>query len=298
MAAKSSDSAHQSEHTLIAALLPILYPATIGEIIEFGLLGWAMSRFSGAYVALKCVTDTLDLSASTQLVDSSGPYVMPSDIELPPGGLNLRPNQPPLAEEDGLVNRRLPAATAFARANGVDRVVLDGSRRTLCIVSAGKASLDVRQALVDLGLDAEACGRLGVRLYKPGLIWPMDGQRLLEFAQGGAALLVVEEKRPVMEDQVARHLYGLTADQRPALAGKQDLNGAPLLPATGELTVGQIRHAVRTVLNQIGITDLRLEKQFETFGGLESRALNTSAARSSTSLFLLGVPAQHEHQNS
>lgn len=287
---KSSDSAHQSEHTLIAALLPILYPASIGEIIEFGLLGWAMSRFSGAYVALKCVTDTLDLSASTQLVHSSGPYVTPSDIELPPGGLNLRPNQPPLAEEDGLVNRRLPAATAFARANGVDRVVLDGSRRTLCIVSAGKASLDVRQALVDLGLDAEACGRLGVRLYKPGLIWPMDRQRLVEFARGGASVLVVEEKRPVMEDQVARHLYGLTADQRPALAGKQDLNGAPLLPATGELTVGQIRHAVRTVLNQIGITDLRLEKQFETLGSLESRALNTSAAKARPAYFCSGCP--------
>ena len=287
---KSSDSAHQSEHTLIAALLPILYPATIGEIIEFGLLGWAMSRFSGAYVALKCVTDTLDLSASTQLVDSSGPYVMPSDIELPPGGLNLRRNQTPLAEEDGLVNRRLPAATAFARANGVDRVVLDGSRRTLCIVTAGKAFLDVRQALADLGLDADACGRLGIRLYKPGLIWPMDRQRLLEFAQGGAAVLVVEEKRPVMEDQVARHLYGLTADQRPALAGKQDLNGAPLLPATGELTVGQIRHAVRTVLNQIGITDLRLEKQFETLGSLESRALNTSAAKARPAYFCSGCP--------
>jgi indolepyruvate ferredoxin oxidoreductase len=97
---KSSDSAHQSEHTLIAAFLPILYPATIGEIIEFGLFGWAMSRYSGSYVALKCITDTLDLSGSVEIVSPISPYEMPPDIELPPGGLNLRRNQPPLAEED------------------------------------------------------------------------------------------------------------------------------------------------------------------------------------------------------
>ena len=287
---KSSDSAHQSEHTLIAALLPILYPATIGEIIEFGLLGWAMSRFSGAYVALKCVTDTLDLSGTIELADSTRPYVIPADIELPPAGLNLRQNQPPLAEEDWLVNRRLPAATAFARANGVDRVMIDGPRRTLCLVSAGKAFLDVRQALADLGLDLEACERLGIRLYKPGLIWPMDRQRLVEFAQGGAALLVVEEKRPVMEDQVARHLYTLNTDQRPALAGKQDLRGAPLLPSTGELSVAQIRHAIKTVLDQIGVSDVRVRKKLEEFRSLESRALNMAATRIRPAYFCSGCP--------
>src|ERR1700742_2727873 len=127
---KSSDSAHQSEHTLIAAMLPMLYPATIAEIIEFGLFGWAMSRYSGSYVGLKCITDTLDLSASVELPDPNRPYALPQDIQLPPGGLNLKPNQPPLVEEDMVINRRLPAATAFARANDIDRVVIDGQRRT------------------------------------------------------------------------------------------------------------------------------------------------------------------------
>jgi indolepyruvate ferredoxin oxidoreductase len=287
---KSSDSAHQSEHTLIAAFLPILYPATMGEIIEFGLLGWAMSRYSGSYVALKCVTDTLDLSGCVDLVDSNRPYTIPQDIELPPGGLNLRPNQPPLAEEDWVVNRRLPAATAFARANGIDRIVIDGPRRTLCIVSAGKAFLDVRQALADLGLNAEMCGRLGVCLYKPGLIWPMDKQRLVEFARGGATVLVVEEKRPVMEDQVARHLYGLDAKERPALAGKQDLRGAPLLPSAGELTVARIRQAIKTVLDQIGVTDARLETRFQAFRSLESRTLNAGAVKGRPAYFCSGCP--------
>ena len=287
---KSSDSAHQSEHTLIAAYLPILYPATIGEIIEFGLLGWAMSRYSGSYVALKCVTDTLDLSGSVELPDPNRPYANPADVELPPGGLNLRHNQPPLAEEDQVVNRRLPAATAFARANGIDRLVLDGPRRRLCIVSAGKAFLDVRQALADLGLDPELCGRLGIRLYKPGLIWPMDRQRLVEFARGSAAVLVIEEKRPVMEDQVARHLYGLEADKRPALAGKQDLRGSPLLPSAGELTVAQVRYAIKTVLDQIGVTDERLEAQFSALRSLESRALGSGAAKVRPAYFCSGCP--------
>jgi len=286
---KSSDSAHQSEHTLIAALLPILYPATIGEIIEYGLFGWAMSRYSGCYVALKCITDTLDLSACVGLPDPHRPLLLPTDVATPPGGRNLRPNQPPLVEEDFLVNHRLPAATAFARANGIDRVVIDGPRRSLAIVSAGKAYLDVRQALADLGLDEQACARLGIRLYKPALVWPMDRARLVDFAQGSAALLVVEEKRPVMEDQVARHLYAIAADRRPALAGKQDLQGAPLLPAVGELGVAPLRHAIRRLLQQLGIADERLEAQFADFQRIETRTLSAGGT-SRPAYFCSGCP--------
>jgi len=138
-----------------------LYPATIAEILEFGLFGWALSRYSGSYVGLKCITDTLDLSASVELPDVNRRYQIPTDIELPAGGLSLRKNQPPLADEELLINSRLPAATAFARANAIDRVVIDGERRELSIISAGKAFLDVRQALADLGLDEATCRRLG-----------------------------------------------------------------------------------------------------------------------------------------
>jgi indolepyruvate ferredoxin oxidoreductase len=287
---KSSDSAHQSEHTLIASLLPILYPATIGEIIEFGLFGWATSRYSGCYVALKCITDTLDLSASVDLPDPAKPYALPQDIQLPPGGLNLKPGQPALVEEDLLVNRRLPAATAFARANNIDRVLIDGERRTLSIVSAGKAYLDARQALTDLGLDAAACARLGIRLYKPGLIWPMDRQRLADFAEGSTTLLVVEEKRPVIEEQVARHLYALPADRRPSLAGKLDLRGAPLLPAAGELTVAHVRSAIKTMLEQIGVADDSLHARFNHYRDLESRAATVGAGKIRPAYFCSGCP--------
>jgi indolepyruvate ferredoxin oxidoreductase len=287
---KSSDSAHQSEQTLMAAFLPILYPATIGEILEFGVFGWAMSRYSGCYVALKCVTDTLDLTATIELPDSHRPFATPSDIILPPHGLNLRPNQPPLVEEDMVVNRRLPAATAFARANGIDRTVIDGPRRTLGIVTAGKAYLDVRQALADLGLDPTECARLGLRVYKPGLIWPMDKERLVEFARGHTAVLVVEEKRPVMEDQVARHMYSVSADQRGAIAGKQDLQGAPLLPAAGELTPGHVRRAILTLCEQIGIADESLRARAAALRQLETRATTLGAGKIRPAYFCSGCP--------
>lgn len=287
---KSSDSAHQSEHTLIAAMLPVLYPATIGEIIEFGLFGWAMSRYSGCYVGLKTITDTLDLSGTVELPDPYRLYVNPSDIELPPEGLNLRPNLPPLVEEDWLVNKRLPAATAFARANGIDRTIFDGERRTLSIISAGKAYLDVRQALSDLGLDEESCARLGLRLHKPGLIWPMDPQGIRNFARGSQAVLVIEEKRPVMEDQIARALYTLDASQRPALAGKQDLNGAPLLSSVGELTVPQVRRAIATLLDQLGLRDERVAAQTAQYRELESRALSVGSGSVRPAYFCSGCP--------
>lgn len=287
---KSSDSAHQSENTLMAAMVPILYPSTIGEIIEFGLFGWAMSRFSGCYVGLKTITDTLDLSACVELPDAFRTYVTPADVLIPSQGLNLRPNLPPLVEEEWLVNYRLPAATAFARANGIDRVIIDSSLRNLSIVSAGKAFLDVRQALADLGLDDEKCRTRGVRLYKPGLVWPMDKSGLNQFALGSRAVLVVEEKRPVMEEQVARHLYAVSAEQRPALAGKEDLRGAPLLPAVGELAVGRIRHAIMTLLDQLGINDADLKARYVGYQTLEERSHALGSQVNRPAYFCSGCP--------
>ena len=287
---KSSDSAHQSEHTLIAAMVPMLYPATIGEIIEFGLFGWAMSRYSGCYVGLKTITDTLDLTACVELPDPLRAYVEPTDIALPPEGLNLRQNLPALVEEEWLVNHRLPAATAFARANGIDRVVIDGERRTLSIVAAGKAYLDTRQALADLGLDEAACQRLGIRLYKPGLIWPMDPVGLTRFAAGSDAVLVVEEKRPVMEEQIARALYGLDAAQRPALAGKQDLHSAPLLSSIGELNAGKVRTAIKRLLDQLGISDANVNASFAAFEQLEQRAQSYGGGVQRPAYFCSGCP--------
>lgn len=287
---KSSDSAHQSENTLMAALVPILYPATIAEIIEFGLFGWAMSRYSGCYVGLKTITDTLDLSACIELPDAHKPYITPNDVIVPPEGLNLRPNLPALVEEEWLVNYRLPAATAFARANGIDRVVIDAEQRNLSIVTAGKAFLDVRQALEDLGLTQEKCRAIGLRLYKPGLVWPMDARGLNDFAKGSRAVLVFEEKRPVMEEQIARALYDLRDSERPKLAGKLDLERKPLLPSVGELSVCHARRALVTLLRQLNLSDDELEARYSQFEALEEKSKTVGGPMVRPAYFCSGCP--------
>lgn len=286
---KSSASAHQSEHTLMAAFLPVLYPSNIAEILEYGIYGWAMSRYTGLYTGLKCITDTLDLSASVELPDPYRPFQIP-DHMLPPEGLNLRKNQTPLVQEEWVVNKRLPAVQAFAQANSIDRTPIDGPRRTLGIVAAGKAYLDARQALTDLGLDEARCRELGIRLYKPGLIWPIEREGVLRFAEGHRALLMVEEKRPVMEDQFARILYAMPADKRPAIMGKQDLSGAPLLSSVGELNATLVRKAIATALRQIEVLDETVERKFEQFHELEGRALTVGGGKFRPAFYCSGCP--------
>ncbi|QCP50386.1 indolepyruvate ferredoxin oxidoreductase family protein [Trinickia violacea] len=287
---KSSASAHQSEHTLIAGFLPVLYPSTIREILEFGTFGWALSRFSGLYVGLKCVTDTLDLAASVELPDAYRTFAPPSDIELPPEGLNLRPKLPPLVQEDWVVNKRLPAAAAFVRANGIDRTVMDSPRRNLSIVGAGKAYLDLRQALSDLGLDEERCRTLGIRVYKPGMIWPLERENAVAFAQDSRVVLVVEEKRPLIEEQMARYLYGVSAERRPALVGKQDQRGAPLLPLNGELTAAAIRRAIRVTLEQFGLADPDIVSRADQLALLEQRATTVGGSTYRPPFYCSGCP--------
>ncbi|MET0365198.1 MAG: indolepyruvate ferredoxin oxidoreductase family protein, partial [Sphingobium sp.] len=270
---KSSATAHQSEHALIASLIPTLYPATIGEMLEYGILGWEMSRYSGAYVGLKCITDTLDLTASVDLPTLHRVYDTPAQFAIPAGGLNLVLGMSPLRMEEMLVNHRLPAAEAFARTNGIDRIIIDGNRRELGLVAAGKAYLDLRQAMADLGLTEDKCRAYGIRLYKPGMIWPLEREGALAFSTGNRALLVVEEKRPVIEDQLARYLYTLDADQRPAILGKQDLAGKPLLPSIGELNPQFVRKALHAALLQVGIDDAEVETRYAYFHDLEGQAL-------------------------
>lgn len=286
---KSSASAHQSEHTMIAAMIPMLYPANAAEIIDYGLIGWEMSRYSGLYVSLKCVTDTLDHSASVTLPDPLRPFVHPPGFKVPAEGLGLRQMRMPLAQEDWAVNRRIPAAQAFARANGIDRVVIDGERRTLSIVAAGKVYLDVRQALDDLGLDEARCAALGVRLYKPGMIWPLEPEGLTDFARGSRELFVIEEKRPVMEEQIAAALFALP--ERPVLTGKRDGAGQPLLSAVGELSPGSVRAAIFARLDALGLVDDAIAARFRGFTDASARAAQRAAAtRIRPAFFCSGCP--------
>lgn len=286
---KSSASAHQSEHTLIAAIIPVIYPSTIDEIISFGIYGWAMSRYSGSYVGLKCITDTLDLSASIELPDIHRAFAVP-DFPIPGSGLNVRYSPAPLELEMLTIQQRLPAAQAFVRANPLDRVVFSGPRRELGIVAAGKAYLDLRQALNDLCLTEARCRELGIGLWKPGLIWPLEPEGAADFARGYKAVLSVEEKRPVIEDQLARLLYSVPAEERPALSGKRSLTGSPLLSEVGELNPALIRKALLVILRELGLADETIESAGRRFARLEAEAALYGSGRMRPAFYCSGCP--------
>ncbi|WP_395329053.1 indolepyruvate ferredoxin oxidoreductase family protein [Novosphingobium sp. BL-8H] len=248
-AAKSSLTAHQSEHVLMTAMVPVLYPATTDEILAFGQYGWALSRCSGLYVAMKAVTDTLDLTTTVTLPGHAFPIAMP---EIPQGpSPNLRIAMSALEQERMVIERRLPIVSLFTGLNRIDRVSHDAFTPRLTVVSAGKAWLDLCQALADLGLDAAQCAALGLKVVKLGLVWPLDAAFVRQACGGSAEVLVVEEKRRVMEDQIARLFYG-RADA-PALSGKTAPDGAPLLSEVGVLDAAAVRRALIARMAALGM---------------------------------------------
>jgi indolepyruvate ferredoxin oxidoreductase len=269
-AAKSSASAHQSEHTLIVGFIPILAPSTTAEILEYGQLGWEMSRFSGLYIGMKTVTDTLDLTSSVTLPELS--IVRP---ELGGRTLNLRRSLPALVQESLVVNERLPAAIEFARANGLNRVIIAPARPQLIIVTSGKSYLDVRQALRDLGLDEKRCTALGIGLVKLGMTWPLDQEFIRANTADARMLLVVEEKRPVIEEQLATALYNLPA--RPQILGKRDEQGRTLLPLDGVLDAAIVRHAILHRMEQLGLVDDEVTRRCAAHDAIEAAALSPAA---------------------
>ena len=244
----SSSLAHQGEPTMASWGMPVLHPANVSDIIELGLLGLAMSRFAGCCVGLKVTSEVLETSAAID-VDASSPFVAtPTDFTLPPDGLHIRWPDQQLAQEERLHRRRLPAAQAFARANRVDRVVVDGPNARYGVIGVGKAYADLHQALADLGLDDAAAARLGLRLYKVGMPWPLEPEGACAFAKGLREILVVEEKRGLVEEQLKQLLYDLPDSERPRIVGKVSETSGALLPATGELNPAMIARALATRL--------------------------------------------------
>ncbi|MEE8507022.1 MAG: indolepyruvate ferredoxin oxidoreductase family protein, partial [Kiloniellales bacterium] len=242
--AKSSTTAHQCEYAFMDAMIPVLNPAGVQEFLDLGLYGWAMSRYSGCWVGFKTIAETVDSSASVQVDPNRAPIVIPEDFEMPPGGLNIRWPDTPLEQEERLHRHKIYAALAFARANKLDRVVVDSPKRRFGIVTAGKSYLDVRQALDDLGIDEAMAADIGLTVYKVGMTWPLERDGLRAFAEGLEEILVVEEKRAVMENQIKEQLYNWRADVRPRVFGKFDEEGQWMLPSTNELTPARIARAI------------------------------------------------------
>jgi indolepyruvate ferredoxin oxidoreductase len=240
-AARSSTVATQSEYMLLAPMIPVLVPAGVQDYLDLGIHGWAMSRYSGSWVAFKAIDDTVESSSSVFVDPQRVTVALPNDFALPPDGLNLRLPDQPLTMERRIHEFRLPAVQAYARANKIDQVVLDSRRARLGVMAAGKSYLDVRQALDHLGIDEREAEAIGVRVYKVGMTWPLEPRGLREFASGLEEILVVEEKRPLIESQVKDQFYDMPSDSRPRVIGKRapDQDGW-VLPPTGELTPEQV----------------------------------------------------------
>ena len=233
--ARSSTMAHQSEQLFQALGMPVLNPASVQELLDFGLIGWALSRFSGLWVGMKTITETVESSATIDINPWRMRLIAPADFALPAGGLSIRWPDRFLEQEERLLRHKLPAAMAFARANELDRRVVGQRDARFGIITTGKASLDVMQALDELGIDADYAAAMGLAIYKVAMSWPLEGEGLRRFCQGLDEVLVIEEKRPVIEDQLRAQFYNWPTGQRPRVVGKTDETGAALLPSHGEL---------------------------------------------------------------
>ena len=254
-AAKSSTTAHQSEHILKACGIPVLYPSSVQEYLDYGLHGWAMSRYTGLWVAMKCVTDLVESGASVDLDPNRVQIITPTDFQLPPGGLNIRLPDTVLDQEARMNHFKWYAALAYVRANKLNKIIWDSPKARIGIITAGKSYIDTRQALADLGIDENVARDIGIRLYKIGMTWPLEAEGVHEFARGLDEILVVEEKRQILEYQLKEELYNWDSAVRPRVVGKFDESGEwsnkPgtghgewLLPATYELNPAQIARAV------------------------------------------------------
>ena len=241
---KSSSIANQSEHAFIAASIPVLNPANVQEILDYGIIGWELSRYSGCWVALKTIAENVDSSAVVDVDPLRMQVKIPEDFKLPEDGVYIRWPDPPLAQEARLNTYKIYAARAFALANNLNQIKLDSPNPRLGIITTGKSYLDVRQALDDLGLDEALCAQVGLRVLKVGMSWPLEPVSVHEFAEGLDEILVVEEKRSIIEDQLTGQLYNWPVGKRPVVVGEFDEAGHSLLPNLSELTPAMIARAI------------------------------------------------------
>lgn len=247
---KSSTTANQSELTFVDLGIPIFNPSNVQEFLDLGIHGWALSRYSGCWVAFKTIAETVDCSASVYVDPHRVVIKTPTDMILPPEGINIRSPDSPLVtasalyQEELLHRYKLPAALAYARANNLDQTIWLPPKKRLGIITCGKSYLDVRQAFKDLGIDEKLAANIGIGLYKVTMTWPLENEGALRFAKGFEEILVVEEKRPLLENQLKEYLYHVPADQRPRIYGKTDEQNRWLLPPTNELNADQISQVI------------------------------------------------------
>ena len=262
---ESSTTCHQSELAMVDAMIPILNPSGVQEIIDYGIIGWKLSRYSGCWVGLKCVHDTVESTASINVDVDRIKIETPNNFNLPTDGLNIRFPDTPQAQEKRIHEYKIDAVRAFCRANKLDREVWQGGSAKIGIVTVGKSYLDTQLAFEELGIDETEAERLGVSLYKVAMPWPLEPRGILEFTKGLDLIIVVEEKRALIEPQIKEFLYDLS--NRPKVIGKTDETGEPLFRTAGALDPN---HIAVTIARRILAfrTDEKLTKRMQE---MESR---------------------------
>ncbi|WP_181706141.1 indolepyruvate ferredoxin oxidoreductase family protein [Chthonobacter rhizosphaerae] len=286
--AESSSTAHQSEFHFVDLMIPILHPAGVHELIEYGLYGWAMSRFTGTWVAMKCVKDNIESTGSIDGSFADLEIVTPADFPMPPGGLNIRLGDTPLAQEARVHDLKRDAILAFVKANGLNRTVTaGGSDPVIGILTVGKSYLDTLQALEELGLDLEAADALGIRILKVACPWPLSREELARFAEGLTLVMVVEEKRSLIEVQFREELFGLP--DMPVCIGKKDEAGEWLFPVKGALDPNAIAIALGERLQRLRPTE-RIAARLERLKAVEARAAATPDIGKRVPHFCSGCP--------
>ncbi|MCD6674251.1 MAG: indolepyruvate ferredoxin oxidoreductase family protein [Burkholderiaceae bacterium] len=262
-AASSSTIANQGEQAFIAAMSPVLYPCDVEDMLALGLAGFAMSRYCGLWVGFKLVSDVVESTrsivspvarASSAPFASFAPFAIPADFAMPAGGLNCRSPDDRWSQDERTLRHRLPAAQAFARANGLDRTeIAPQGRKRIAFVAAGKAYRDLREAFAMLGLEADELARHGVGVRRIALVWPIEEQDNAALLRDFAEVLVVEEKRAVIEPQLVQLAYHWPAQQRPRFHGKRDADGRPALPEHGEVEPSMLARVVLERLAAEGV---------------------------------------------
>jgi len=298
--AKSSTAAHQSDHIFKACGLPVFFPASVQDVLDLGVHAIALSRFAGVWSGMKTIQEIVESSATADINADRVKIVLP-EFEMPPGGVHIRWPDAALDQEARLFDYKWYAALAYIRANRLNHNVIEGPNDRYGIMASGKAYNDTRQALVDLGLDTETCQRLGIRVHKVAVVWPLEAQSTREFAKGLKEILVVEEKRQIIEYQLKEELYNWPDSQRPRIVGKFDeLEGDDsggewsvpnpmahrLLRANADLTPTLIAKALARRLKKLDLpsdVSARIDALLETIDAKEraqnSLVLNPSADR-------------------
>ncbi|MGE0724409.1 MAG: indolepyruvate ferredoxin oxidoreductase family protein [Alphaproteobacteria bacterium] len=286
---KSSTLAHQSEFAFMDANMPVLNPAGVQEFLDLGLHGWAMSRYSGCWVGFKTIAETVDSSASVRVDPTGLQIVLPADFEMPPDGLNVRWPDEPLVQEKRLHLLKVPAAVAYARANRLDTAIWREGRPRFGIVTTGKSYLDVRQALEDLGIDERVARQIGLAIYKVALVFPLENEGARGFAEGLEEILVVEEKRSLIETQLKEALYNLPADRRPVVHGKRDAEGNLVLPSNDELNPSRIARVIAERIRRFHDSDA-IRARLALIDQQERQAAASKPALVRTPYFCSGCP--------